>query len=485
MQDADGAWSCTDPDAHSDTLRAMFHNPATALRGNPWPELRPWLLMFAAALSLRIASAWLAAGAHALPASDPATCDTVAWNLARGAGFSLEGAGVVAPTALVPPLLPWITSLLYRTVGHDYFAAVLLGCVIGSLVPLLLAAFATRMFGSSVGRLAGWLAVVHPLLVFFCGRLLTETPFTVMLLLALLLSAEWVKTPRPGRAFGTGIAWGLAALTLSPALALPVLVAAWAWVPLGFALPPRSRLRQIALLLLGLALTVGPWTLRNALVLHAFVPVTTGAGRALLVGNNAGAWSDPATRGGGSNDLWDELVRTEYRGLSETETDVRARARTVTFLREHFPEWPAMAAAKAARFWRLSAGAGATPGERWVALPLRDLVRVLDPLFLWSVVVLPLALWGLGLSLGGPRRWFQSLSLWVILYFTWLGVVFFGSLRMRVPIEPLVVLFAAAGLDDLGQRLRTRRSGLRLVTRSSIQHGLASVAAVGPRVTSG
>jgi hypothetical protein len=127
-----------------------------------------------------------------------------------------------------------------------------------------------------------------------------------------------------------------------------------------------------------------------------------------------------------------------------------------------------MAAAKAARFWRLSADTGPTPGERWVALPWRDLVRALDPLFLWSVVVLPLALWGLALSLRGPRRWFQSLSLWVILYFTWLGVVFFGSLRMRVPIEPLVVLFAAAGLDDLGRRLRARRGGLRVVTRSEV-----------------
>jgi len=436
-----------------------------AARGNPWLEVRPRLLMFAVALSLRVAYAWLATGPHARPTSDPVIYDTVAWNLARGAGFSLGGGGY--PTAIVPPLLPWITSLLYRAVGHDYFAAVLLGCVIGSLAPLLLAAFATRVFGSAVGRLAGWLAVVHPLLVFFCGDLLTETPFTVTLLLALLLSVEWVKTPRSGRAFGTGIAWGLAALTRPTALALPALVAAWAWVPLGFALPARGRLRQIALLLLGLALTVGPWTLRNALVMHAFVPVTTGSGGALLVGNNAGAWTDPATRGGGSNDLWDELLRTEYRGLSETDKDVRARARTVAFLREHFSQWPAMAAAKVARFWRLSTDAGPARSTRWVALPLQDLVRALDPWFLWSVVVLPLALWGLGLSLRGPRRWFQSLSLWVILYFTWLGVVFFGALRFRVPIEPLVVLFAAAGLDDLGRRLRARRSGLRVVTRSN------------------
>ena len=444
----------------------MFHGPATDRHrplGNPWPGVRPWLLMFAVALGLRVANAWLATGPHAHPLSDPATYDTVAWNLARGAGFSLEGAGGLYPTAFVPPLLPWITSLLYRAVGHDYFAAVLLGCVIGSLVPLLLAAFATRMFGSTVGRLAGWLAAVHPLLVYFCGHLLTETPFTVMLLLALLLSAEWVRTPRPGRAFGTGIAWGLAALTRPTALALPVLVAAWAWVPLGFTLATRSRMRQITLLLLGLALTIGPWTLRNALVLHTFVPVTTGAGGALLVGNNPGVWADPATRGGTSNELWEALVRTEYRGLSESEMDVRARARAVAFLREHVSEWPAMAVAKSARFWRLSADAGPKRSRQQVALPLGRLLRAVDPLLLWSVVVLPLALWGAALSLRGPRRWFQSLSLWVLLYFTWLGVVFFGSLRMRLPVEPLVILFAAAGLDDLGLRLRAQRNGLRAV----------------------
>jgi hypothetical protein len=186
-----------------------------------------------------------------------------------------------------------------------------------------------------------------------------------------------------------------------------------------------------------------------------------------LDGNNPEVWGDPEQRGGATSTFWDDHARTEYRGLSETEVDRRARARAVAFLREHVSEWPAMAAAKAARFWRLSADTGPTPGERWVALPLRDLVRALDPLFLWSVAVLPLALWGIGLSLLGPRRWFQSLSLWVLLYFTWLGMVFFGSLRMRVPIEPLVVLFAAAGLDDLGRRLRTQRSRMRVVARKS------------------
>ena len=37
-----------------------------------------------------VAYAWLAIGPGATPSSDPATYDTVAWNLARGAGFFYE-----------------------------------------------------------------------------------------------------------------------------------------------------------------------------------------------------------------------------------------------------------------------------------------------------------------------------------------------------------------------------------------------------------
>ena len=378
----------------SDTLRAMSHGLAPDLRrphGNPWPGVRPWLLMFTAAVALRAAYAWAATGAHPRPVADAAACDAVAWSLARGAGFSLEGAGGTLPTASVAPVLPWITSLLYRVAGHDTFAAALLGCTIGGLVPLVLAALATRTFGSASGRLAGWLAVVHPLLVCSSGSLFAETPFAVTLLLALLLSAEWVKSPRSGRAFGTGIAWGLAALTRSTALLLPVLVAAWAWVPLGLTLPARGRLRQVALLLLGLALAVGPWTLRNALVMRAFVPVDTGPGSALPAGDDAQVWGAPAV----------------------------------------------------------------------------SAAHVADPLLLGSAVAIPLALWGLSLSLRGPRRWFQSLGLWAILYLTGLALLFPGGLRARLPVEPLVLLFAAAGLDDLWRRLRLRRSGLRLVGRRS------------------
>ncbi len=423
----------------------------------------PWLLMFAVAFVLRAAYAWLASGPGATPYSDPAEYDAVAWNLARGAGFSLGIGSGAYPTAFVPPLLPWLVSLVYRVAGHQYFAALLFQCFIGALAPVMLASLGAAVFGGNVGRIAGWLAVVHPLLIFFCGYLLTETLFCLVLVTALLASVEWIKTPRPGRAFGVGLLWGLATLARPPALLLPLVVLGWAWAPLGLTVATRDRIRQCALLLLGVALVVGPWTLRNAAVMHAFVPVTTGGGRALLDSNNPIVWGDPALRGGADSRYALETLSGEFRGRSEPEADALARAHALDFLRAHSAEWPAMALAKLGRFWRLGAEIGANGGWQRSGSPLAAIARRIDPLLLWSLVILPLALWGGVRTLRGPRRWFQSLALLTILYFTLGSVVFWGSLRLRLPIEPLVVLLAAAGFEDLRRRARTSASGLRVI----------------------
>lgn len=430
-------------------------------------EARPretafWLALFAVALALRVTYAWLTTGPGATPSSDPATYDTVAWNLARDAGFSLDGAAGPYPTAFVPPLVPWLTSLLYRVIGHQYFAAVLLQCAIGALVPLLVAALGGALFGGTVGRLAAWIAAVHPLLVFFSGYLLTEAAFCATLLVALLLSVEWVRTPRGGRALGAGLAWGIATLTRPTALLLPLVIALWGWRPLGLTIGPSGRIRHLALLALGLALVVAPWTIRNAIALRAFVPVTTGAGGALMVANNPAAWDDPVARGGAHSASYQAAMASEFRGLGEVEVDARARAHAWTFLRGRVGDWPRAALAKLGRFWRLTAEGGGTGSWQRPGSPLERLRRI-DPLWLWSLVTLPFALWGVGRTLRGARRWFQSLPILVVLYFMMIAVVFFGSLRMRVPIEPLMALFVALGIDHASRLVRARARGLSVV----------------------
>ena len=88
---------------------------------------------------------------------------------------------------------------------------------------------------------------------------------------------------------------------------------------------------------------------------------------------------------------------------------------------------------------------------------------MIDPLLMWSVVTFPLALLGLGASLRGARRLYQSLPLLVIAAFTLGAALYWGALRMRVPVEPLIVVYAAAGIELLRREVRLRRSPLRTV----------------------
>jgi len=429
---------------------------------------REALALFGVALALRVAYAWLAHGPGAGVSSDAATYDAVAWNLARGLGFSLNGASGPYPTAFVPPVMPWLVSLVYRSpLGHDVFAAIVLQCAIGATVPLLLRALVDRLAGSPAARIAGWLAAVHPLLVFFSGHLLTEATFTAALLVALVATLEWVRTPRPGRAFGVGLLWGLAALTRPTALPLPFVVAAWAWFPLGLTLARGDRTRQIALLLLAWALAIAPWTIRNAARLHAFVPVTTGGGRSLLDANNPIVWDDPRLRGGATSVYHLEPYASALRGRSEAEQDATSARLAREHLRSHRGRWPAVAAAKFTRFWRLGAEAGTTGAWAREGSPIATLLSRVDPLLLWSLATWPLAGFGLVVVFAGSRRLYQSLPLVLIVLATLGAIVYWGSLRLRVPVEPLVLAYAGIGAAELLRRRRVRGSGLRVVERAS------------------
>jgi 4-amino-4-deoxy-L-arabinose transferase-like glycosyltransferase len=430
------------------------------------PGGAPWAVFFVA-LALRVAYVLASTGLHPQPYADSVDYDQIAWNLAHGAGYSVgEGAAAYA-TALRPPIVPWLTSLLYRLIGHQYLGALMLQAVIGALIPLLVVALGAVLFGGGVGRVAGWLAAFDPLLVFFSGYLMTETPFSVALLAAIVASVTWVRTPRPGRALGAGLLWGLAVLTRPTAMLAPLVIALWAWRPLGLSIRPGDRARQLAMLTLGVVVVVAPWTIRNAIVFRSFIPVTTSGGRVLFESNNEVVWNDPARRGGQIAVFDIEPYASRYRGRSEVEWDGIGRALAVDFLKRHVRDWPAMAWAKFARFWRLTAEGGGTGTWNGPGSPITSLRRAIDPLLLWSVPILPLAVWGLVRSLRGPRRWYQSIPALLIGYFTLLALIYWGSLRMRMPIEPLVVLLAALGFEDVRRRWRARRIGLGLVGAES------------------
>src|SRR5262245_21938975 len=107
------------------------------------PRPAPGLLLFLAAFALRAAVAWLTAVDAAAVAPE---LEAIASNLAHGRGFSRSAAGGPVPTALVPPVLPWLMSLTTFSDGHGPvlahgFAVILFQCALGAFAAALIGWF--------------------------------------------------------------------------------------------------------------------------------------------------------------------------------------------------------------------------------------------------------------------------------------------------------------------------------------------------------
>lgn len=229
--------------------------------------MRPWLALFVGALVVRAGIALLAA--PALLARAPESLMAIAIELARGHGFSVPGPTGAVATAALPPLTPWLASGFVKLAGPVPLSVMLGFAVISSMVPCAIAALGAGLMGGSTGLWAGLLCALDPILL--ASSPITTTAAT-LLSITTLATVAWLRTPRPGRAFGVGLLWGTAALAHTMLLAIPVLVVAWAWVPLGLTLAARDRIRQLALMIVGVSLVVVPWTARNIVRVGAWPP---------------------------------------------------------------------------------------------------------------------------------------------------------------------------------------------------------------------
>jgi 4-amino-4-deoxy-L-arabinose transferase-like glycosyltransferase len=182
-----------------------------------------------------------------------------------------------------------------------------------SLAAPFLAALSARIFRRRALALAtGLAAAVHPSFVLQSSDIQSEALFLPLLLAAAFLLLAAADRPSSNLAVLAGGFLGLAALTRPTTLLLaPLLVA-----PLGDRrYPRRARAHLAASALLGLALCVAPWLLRNAIVFRTFVPISDSFGAAFYDGNSQ--W---ASR------FYDVKSRTEYDAwVNAMETDRQRR----------------------------------------------------------------------------------------------------------------------------------------------------------------
>jgi Dolichyl-phosphate-mannose-protein mannosyltransferase len=212
----------------------------------------------------------------------------LAKSLASGGGLSSPFGGSTGPTAFLAPGYPAILGAVFRIFGGDSFAAgaVMMGLqtLFAVLTVAVIMHVACRISGARTAILAGtfW-AVSVPLI--WLPVVLWETGLSTLLLIGMIAVAlHVVDTPAKSLWPAMGAYCGLAML-VNPSL-MPALFAMIGWTV--HQSRPMWRGGPWACLLAWLVI-FAPWPVRNARVLHAFIPLRSNFGYEVWQGNHPGA----------------------------------------------------------------------------------------------------------------------------------------------------------------------------------------------------
>ena len=212
----------------------------------------------------------------------------LAQSLVSGHGLSSPFGGTTGPTAFLAPGYPAILALVFRLCGSYTIAsgAVMMGLqtLFAVLTVAIIVDVSSRLFGTPAANLAGAFWAVSPPLIWL-PAVLWETSLSILLLIGMVaLALRCVDKRRASLWAVMGAYCGLAML-VNPSLMLS-LFAIVGWTI--YQTRPVRGYEPWMCLLVFLAV-FAPWPLRNARVLHAFIPLRSNFGYELWQGDHPGA----------------------------------------------------------------------------------------------------------------------------------------------------------------------------------------------------
>ncbi len=368
--------------------------------------------------------------------------------IAEGRGYLSLGQH---PTAYYPPGYPFFLGALQWVLDrvglgeHLVLVAGLVQALLGGLAVAAVVVAGARLGGARVAWCAGVVMALWPNLVIHTSAMLSETLFIALFtvtLAALLHVADAERWWSPALVLA-GL--GLGACTLvrpqSTFLALPAIALAWALTSWGW----RTWCARVGALVVGVMVVVAPWTVRNAVVLDGFVPVSTNTGDNLCIGFN------PDTTGGFMAAPYCETGEFYVQGIAqELRRDSEARALAIDWATANLAELPELSVRKLAITYANDRdGLRALESfeqDRFLSDTARRTLGVLVDVYFFSVLALAV----LGLGLGAARGWRERrveparlLVVLVTLTAVLVPVLSFADTRFKVPVAPCFALLAA------------------------------------------
>lgn len=373
-------------------------------------------------------------------------------------GFDSGAGGTHGPTAYFPPAYPYFVGLVDIVDGHRAGGKPALigqrlgGAVLGTLAVALLGLVALEAFGAGTALAAMALAAVYPVFVELAGTLVAENLLVVFVLASVWTALRARRSRRPlGWIVAIGVLAGLATLAHENAaiFVIPLAVAAAGAAGRSW----RRRLLGALTLLVATAAMIAPWTIRNAVELHHFIPVADETGITLRgTYNQASAsyerlpykwrfyWSIPEDAG------------VKQRAFHEKEVPLSGQleSRALHYIGRHPTAPLAVAWSNLRRMFELHGSYAWHQSAHAIGLHESD--AQVGVIAFWVLCALAIG----GLFTGAARRappWLWSLP---ILYALTILFVNVETPRFREPIDAFLLLLAACAASTAASYVRSR-----------------------------
>jgi 4-amino-4-deoxy-L-arabinose transferase-like glycosyltransferase len=413
------------------------------------------IILLVAASARLIMAIYLGDSADTWPIHDQTTYDHLAQRVLAGKGFSFDRnwypyIAADTPTSYFSTTMVLYLAAIYGVFGYHPLAARVVTALIGTLTVYLIFRLGSRLFGVQVGLLAAGIAAVYAYLVYYSASLMTETMFITAVLLAL------------NTAFGlaeksTWRGWLLLGGALAVAVLFRIAVLPFAFVLVAWIFFSSSRRPSVAMLVLPfliIALAISPWTARNYQLYGRFMLAESQFGHVFWNGNHP----NRDVSYDFEESAWVAPIPPDIRHLNEAEKTYTLLNRAIESIQ-----------ADPGRFVQLSLNRAKVMFMFWPSphsSTISNLARVLS-----FGILLPFMVYGFILSLRNWRR-FSLLYLFIAVHVS-VHLASWVLIRYRLPIEPLLIVFAAAGILDIRNRITA------YVTQASRRRRMPTINATG------
>jgi hypothetical protein len=360
----------------------------------------------------------------------------VAQSLATGHGFSSPFGGDTGPTAYLAPAYPIFIAGLFRLFGSFTVGAAVTAMVIQTLFSAatlaLMMHIAMRTASKQAAILAGALWALSPLAISM-PTFIWEMSLSTLLLTAMVAFAMRCKDrATTGLWIWMGGFCGLSAL-VNPAL-LPSQIAMMGWA--AWRTGKSAPRRRLAYAMLALFAVLSPWPMRNARVMHAFIPFRSNLGFELWQGNRPGG---DAKFQDSLHPYFNQPELAEYRSLGEVAYMRNKSTQAKKFIISHPAKFVVQTSQRVVRFWTgLDQASGSSS---------------------WTIVFLltgttVLGITGLVLLAARGRLSISWLFLLPLLIFPLPYYVTHADCRFRLLLDPILTILTAHAIVSVLSRKR-------------------------------